>query len=95
MKQSPALPTKKPKVVVPKENDVVRVDVGTATSSILDKVIASAVAGVNDLNLEEEKKRALLDSVDASIRNRLSLNLESLLVSPELPSNSLHILEVL
>jgi len=85
-KQSPSFSAEKPKAVVSKAKDVAkdvaRVDIGTVTSSILDYAVAAAVAGVDSLTLEEEKKLAVADSMDAAIRRKLRPDLESLLVRP-------------
>lgn len=81
-KQPPAVSTKKPKAVVSKAKDVARVDIGTVLTSILDSAVAAAVTGVDSLTLEEEKKLAVADTIDAAIRRRLAPDLESLLVRP-------------
>ena len=81
-KQSPSLAAKKPKVAVSKAKDVTRVDIASVLASVLDSAVAAAVAGVDSLSLEEEKKQALTDSIDAAIRLRLAPDLESTLVRP-------------
>lgn len=81
-KQSPALSTKKPKAGVSKAKDVARVDIGTVMNSILDYAVAAAITGVDTLTLEKEKKLAVVDSIDVSLRRRLAPDLESLLVRP-------------
>ncbi|KAG0555790.1 hypothetical protein KC19_11G003000 [Ceratodon purpureus] len=79
-KQSPAISTKKPIAAVSKAKDVARVDIASVLASVLDNVVAAAVSGVNSLTLEEEKKRAVTNSIDAAIRLRLAPDLESTLM---------------
>lgn len=79
-KQSPSLAAKEPKVAVSKAKDVTRVDIASVLASVLDSAVAAAVAGVDSLSLEEEKKQALTDSIDAAMRLRLAPDLESTLM---------------
>lgn len=79
-KQAAAAPPKKTKAVVPKTEGVVRVDVCSVLASVLDDAVAAAVAGIHSSTLENEKKQAVAEAVDAAIRHRLAPDLESLLV---------------
>lgn len=81
-KQPPSLSTKKPKAAMSHLKGVARVDIGTVLASVLDNAVAAAVAGVNSLTLEEEKKQFVTKSIDTAIRLRLAPDLESLLVRP-------------
>ena len=76
----PSLSTKIPKEAVSKAKDVGRVDIATVQTSILHDAVAAAIAGVDSVALDEEKKRAVTDSIDAAIRLRLVPDLESILV---------------
>lgn len=80
-KQAAAAPPKKTKAVVPKTEGVVRVDVCSVLASVLDDAVAAAVAGIHSSTLENEKKQAVAEAVDAAIRHRLAPDLESLLMT--------------